>query len=206
MQNNQNLSRYNGVAITLHWVLAIAFVLMLASGLALEELDLDKAFKFNLFQWHKSLGVLVLLTVGLRVLWRLFHKPPALPESFKRLDVISAHLGHLALYTAMIIMPLSGWVIVSSSSTGLPTYVFGLFQWPHIPDLAGNKEIHHNAAEIHEIVAWIFMALIGLHVAAIVKHKVSDKINIMPRMLPTCCHHKKCCQSEDTKSCCHHNE
>jgi len=175
-------TRYHSIAIILHWVMAICFMLMLCSGLVMTELELDKSFIFSLYQWHKSLGVLLLMAFFLRITIRLLFKPPALPKSFKALDMKAAKLGHWALYAAMIIMPISGWVIVSSSVYGLPTIVFNMFEWPHIPNIQGNLGIGDAAGEVHEIVAYIFIMLIVVHIGAVIKHKIFDKENLLTRM------------------------
>lgn len=179
---NTSATRYHSAAIILHWVMAVAFILMLASGLTMEYIELDKQLKYQLFQWHKSLGVLLLVAVALRIAVRLWQKPPALPALFKRWEVIAAHLGHLGLYAAMIIMPLSGWAMVSSSPYGLPTYVFGWFEWPHIPGLAANDAINGGAKTVHWLGAWAFLALLAAHVGAVIKHYLFDRENLLRRM------------------------
>lgn len=178
-------SRYTIIAMILHWVMAIAFFLMLGSGIAMVNFEIDPSFKFNLYQWHKSLGVLLLITFFLRVAWRLWNKPPALPQSFKKLDVIGAKLGHLGLYALMIAMPLSGWVMVSSSVYGLPTIVFGWFEWPHISALSGNEIVNTISKNAHWIMSWIFIAMIAIHILAVIKHYKVDKENLLTRMIPT---------------------
>jgi len=183
MPDKASKNRYDAVAITLHWVMATAFLLMLASGIAMVNFDfVPQSLKFNLYQWHKSLGVLLIFAFGLRILWRLFHKPPTLPETFKKLDRIGAHLGHWGLYALMIAMPISGWIMVSSSVYGLPTIVFGWFEWPHITSLSGNESVNMLAKRSHEIMAWVFIALITIHVLAVIKHAVVDKENLLKRM------------------------
>ena len=175
--------RYTRVAVALHWIMAVAFFLMLGSGLYLEFVpNIEQALKFNLYQWHKSLGVLLLMAFVLRLGWRLFHKPPALPESIKGLERKAAHAGHWGLYAFMIIMPFSGWLMVSSSVYGLPTVVFGWFTWPHIPNLTGNKGVSDLAHEVHETGAYLFILLILGHIAAVIKHAIVDKHNLLPRM------------------------
>lgn len=81
-------TRYHSAAIILHWVMAVAFILMLASGLSLEYVDFEahfetvdaaKDFKYQLFQWHKSLGVLLLMAVVLRIAVRLWQNRPPCP-------------------------------------------------------------------------------------------------------------------------------
>jgi len=175
-------TKYDRVAVTLHWVMALAFFAMLGSGLSFDNIPMSQSFKFNMYQWHKSLGVILLIAFFIRIGWRLFHYPPKLPDKLSKLDKIGSKFGHWALYGAMIIMPLSGWAMVSSSSYGLPTIVFEWFTWPHIPDIAGNKMINGLAKDTHEIVAWIFIALIIVHVGAVIKHAKFDHINLLKRM------------------------
>jgi cytochrome b561 len=179
---HSDAQRYHGLAIALHWIIALAIILMLASGLVMKEMELAKDVKFQLYQWHKSLGVLVLCAVLLRVVVRLLTHPPALPARMKLWERKAAGLGHFALYGLMLAMPLTGWAVVSSSVYGLPTMVFGWFEWPHIPGLAGNEMLHDLAEELHENFALLMMFVIAVHLAAVVKHYVVDKENLLPRM------------------------
>jgi cytochrome b561 len=155
---------------------------MLGSGLAMENLDLDKSLKFTLFQWHKSLGVLLLCTFFLRLAKRLFAERPALPASIPPREQKLAQWGHRALYFWMIALPITGWFIVSASVIGLPTVVFGQFVWPHIPNIAGNHQIEEIAESLHVGLAYTFIGLIFIHIAAVVKHAIRDKENLLPRM------------------------
>ncbi len=175
--------RYHALAIALHWVMALAFLCMLASGLTMtEEGLLNQSQRFALYQWHKSLGVLLLGAFVLRLAVRLLARVPALPGHMKPLERKAAALGHFALYAVMLAMPLSGWLMVSASPYGLPTIVFGWFEWPHVPNVAANHAVEEAANEAHELLAYFFMALIGVHVAAVVKHAKFDRINLLPRM------------------------
>lgn len=174
--------RYTGVAIILHWVMAVAFFLMLGSGLVMAYGDLPKGDLFRLYQWHKSLGVLLLLAFALRIGWRLVARPPALPGYFPPWEAIAARLGHWGLYFCMVALPLSGWAMVSASVYGLPTIVFGLFEWPHIPGLAGDAAAEAAAKTAHTALAILFGLLITVHLAAVAKHLVADRDNILARM------------------------
>lgn len=175
-------TRYSSVAIILHWVMAVAFILMLSSGLTMEYLEISKELKFNLYQWHKSLGVLLLAAFVLRVIWRVMHKPPFLPLSMPRAERLAAKAGHFLLYFCMLVVPLAGWTMVSASVYGLPTIVFGWFEWPHIPNIAGNEAIGGFAKTIHKYLAWAFGVLILGHIAAVLKHAVIDNENLLTRM------------------------
>ncbi|MCB9963393.1 MAG: cytochrome b [Rhodospirillales bacterium] len=176
------VKRYHSFTIILHWIMALAFFLMLGSGVAMENFDLDKSLKFQLFQWHKSGGVLLLMAFFLRLAVRFATRIPPLPELIPALERKASKAGHYALYAVMFLLPFSGWAVVSSSSYGIPTVVFNLFEWPHIPGLQGNKDVHEFAEEGHTVLAIIFALLIFGHIAAVVKHAVVEKENLLKRM------------------------
>ncbi len=177
------VQRYHSTVIILHWVMALCFILMLASGLFFQfDLIADKSLKFKMYQWHKSLGVLLMFALVLRVAARLMFKAPKLPNKIPKKDQVLSKLGHLAMYGFMIAMPVTGWVMVSSSPYGLPTVVFDMFTWPHIPGLASDTEINSLSKFGHKWLGWAFIALIILHVAAVVVHLKKEKINLLKRM------------------------
>lgn len=177
-----NPKRYNSTIIVLHWIMALAFFLMLGSGITLEYIELEKSFKFELYQWHKSGGVLLLLAIVARIFVRIISTNPKLPANFTKIEVTTAKLGHYALYLAMIAMVGSGWVMVSSSSYGLPTIVFGWFEWPHIPNLTGNKDLNQLSKVVHFYGFITFAILILGHIGAVVAHYKKENINLVKRM------------------------
>ena len=89
----------------------------------------------------------------------------------------------MGFYAVMILLPLSGWVMVSASPIGLPTMWFGLFEWPHLP-VASSAQTAGGASEAHEILAYIGLLLFGLHVAGALKHHFFDRDDVLVRMLP----------------------
>lgn len=175
-------SRYNRFAILLHWVMALAFIGMIVVGFIMSYAELDKPLKFQLYQWHKSAGVLLLIAFFVRIIWRQLSRLPTLPASISARERMLSKLGHFALYAAMIAMPLTGWLAVSTSVYGLPTIVFGWFEWPHIPGVEGNKLWHEIAEVAHLVIAVGFILLVFVHVAAVIKHARKDNINLLPRM------------------------
>jgi cytochrome b561 len=182
--------RYSGVAITLHWAIAAAILALLGSGLWMTDAikaPETQATAFAAYQWHKSLGLTVLTLSLLRLVWRLFNPPPPLPQGMGLLARMFAHGTHATFYVLMIGMPLIGWAMVSASVFGLPTIVFGLFEWPHIPMLASLEdkvpvEVALKAA--HRTGAYLMIALLILHVAAALKHHFVDRDHVLARMLP----------------------
>lgn len=174
--------RYAGAAVFLHWTMALAFTLMLLSGLAMTTFGLERKLLFQMYQWHKALGVLLLLAFFARAGVRLLARPPAMPVFMARWEMTAAKLGHAALYACMILMPLSGWLLVSSSKYGAPTLVFGWFSWPHVPGIGGNTFINDIASQAHWLLAIGFAVAIAAHLAGTFKHAVLDRHSIVPRM------------------------
>lgn len=174
--------RYNSIIIVLHWVMSLAFFMMLSSGIYMGYFDIEKSLQFQIYQWHKSGGVLLLIAIVLRLIVKLATKAPPLPSSFKKIEITSAKLGHYALYIAMITMVSSGWIMVSSSVYGLPTIVFGWFEWPHIPNIAGNETMSYLSKEIHFYGFITFIILILGHIGAVILHYKKEKVNLVNRI------------------------
>jgi cytochrome b561 len=180
--------RYSTVAILLHWTIAAAIVAQVASGLwmvrAIHSAG-SQAAAFHAYQWHKSLGLTILVLSLLRLCWRLANPPPPLPTSMTRLQRRAARTMHGLFYALTLGIPLVGWLMVSASPLGLPTMVFGLFEWPHVPWLAGlGSSVEVALKTAHRAMAYALIGLLVLHVAAALKHHLSDRDDILARMLP----------------------
>jgi cytochrome b561 len=184
------MSRYSFGAMLLHWLMALMIVGLFVAGLWMHEAIHEpetKAQAFKVYQLHKSAGLMVLLLTLLRLAWRFLHKPPALPVHMKSWERLLARLSHVGFYVLMLAVPLSGWAMVSASPFGLPTIIFGLFEWPHIGPLAAieNKApVEHLFKEAHELLAFSMIGLLLLHIAAALKHHFIDKDDVLARMLP----------------------
>lgn len=179
--------RYDAVAILLHWLVAVGVVAQIAIGLAMTQLPLTPARQFPLYQMHKSIGITVLAVVLLRVAWRLTHRPPPLPDTMPLVERRFASAAHLVLYGLLVGLPLTGWAVVSASPYNIPTVLYGLVPWPHLPVLS---TLHDKApveavlATIHSFGGWFLAALIGVHAAAALRHHVLLHDAVLWRMLP----------------------
>lgn len=174
--------RYNAFAVALHWAMAVAIIGMLIGGFVMTSEILDKSLRFTMIQWHKALGVLMLLAIAARLVLRLATHPPALPNYMMGWERTAAGLGHIALYALMLIMPITGWLMVSSSQYGLPTLVFGWFTWPHLPGVAADDAVNGAAKALHYYAAFAFIAVIASHLAGTVKHIWMDGHALLYRM------------------------
>lgn len=181
-------SRFTWVAIVLHWTIGLGILGMLAMGLAMTHAPIAPAQKFGLYQLHKSVGITILFAVGLRVLWRFTHRPPALPDDMPAWEKGAAAGTHVALYALMIGMPLVGWLLVSASPLNLPTLLYGRLPWPHIPVTAW---FGWNKQQASAILAWLhawggyaLIALFLLHAGAALRHHLVLRDGVLRRMIP----------------------
>ena len=170
---------YTKTAKSLHWLMAILLFGLLALGFYMSDLPLSPD-KLKFYSWHKWAGVTAFLLLAFRLIWRVTHRPPALPVSMPKFMQFAAHAGHLALYGLMIAIPLSGWLM--SSAKGFQTVYFGLLPIPDLLDK--NKELGDLLKSVHESLNLLFIAVLLGHIGAALKHHFIDKDDILTRMLP----------------------
>ena len=174
----QESQKYNVVSRLLHWGLATLFIGMLCLGLYMSDIEFSP-FSVKLYGWHKATGVVILFLVAFRIYWRYTHRVPKLPEDMRPIEKRLAHLGHLALYVLMVAMPLSGWLM--SSAFGSKVSIYGLFTAPSI--MGKDKEMASFFHEAHEVIAYLFIAVIVGHVLAALYHLFIRKDGVLHRML-----------------------
>lgn len=170
-------TRYSPPAIALHWLMALGIIAMLAIGFTLDSFALPT--KFQLIQFHKSLGLTILLLAVLRLTWRFTNPAPMLPPTMPTWQKAIAHASHWLLYALMFLMPLSGWVM--SDFAGYHPSLFGL----QIPILVEHDPASAKIlAQRHGQMAWLLVALLAAHVGAALYHHFVQKDDILRRMLP----------------------
>lgn len=171
-------TRYSGLAIALHWLMALAILGMLGVGLWMTDLK-NSPTKIEVYTWHKWVGLTVLALAAIRLIWRVYRKPPpALSAAAWQQRAASA--THGLMYALMLAMPLSGWL--QNSASGFPLTWFGLFKVPAL--VARDKAAFAFWQSTHEWLAYSLIALITLHIAAALKHQLIDRDQTLRRMLP----------------------
>lgn len=174
-----NAERYSRSAIALHWTIALLLMFQLGLGWHMTSMARG-AQTYAAFQFHKSIGITILLLSALRVGIRLLKPRPA-PIKTGLFAGLLAKLVHLGLYVFMIAGPLTGWLVVSSAKVAIPTRLYGVVPWPHLPLANGWNDI---AVESHQALAWIGLGLISVHFAGAVRHHGFDQgENVIGRMV-----------------------
>lgn len=170
-------SKYPSPMRIMHWFMAFLLLAMIALGWRMSELDGEDLMRMKLYELHKSFGVTLLALVLLRLAIRLASALPKLPDGINPFEAKAAKLAYVLFYILMIAIPVSGYSM--STLFGFPVKWFG-YELPRL--LAVDKILARDVAEWHEIMAYSLLALVIAHVAGAVKHKIKDKINLLPRM------------------------
>lgn len=179
--------RYSHGAILLHWLIAAAFAFQIGLGW---RMDAPRGpSTFAVYQLHKSVGITILLLTLIRIAWRLARPAPAFPSTMSGLERRLATAVHAGFYIVLLALPLTGWMLVSSSSTAIPTYLYGVLSWPHMPgveSLAPSAKAGVNAVSAfgHHALVIIAYVLLFLHVAGALKHQFYERGDDLGRMLP----------------------
>jgi cytochrome b561 len=179
MPNAGSQTRYTAVAQTFHWIIAALIITQFTLAWMADDLPLGLR-KLALLARHKSIGMTVLVLAVLRLLWRLFNRPPALPAGMSAPEVLLARATHIAFYVLLFAMPLTGWLM--SSAKNYSVSWFSLFTWPNL--IAPNEQAFAWLKSTHDTLSWLLLALSILHVLAALKNHFWNKDDVLRRMLP----------------------
>ena len=161
----------------LHWLTAILVFGLLALGLWMVELPFGLP-KLQAYAWHKWIGLSVLVLTIARLAWRWHARPPALPATVTAWERRIAPFAHGALLALLIALPLSGWLM--SSAGGVAVYWFGVVP---LPDLVPRDQgLFERLRTLHHWLAWALMAVLALHLAAVVRHDMLRRDGVFRRM------------------------
>jgi cytochrome b561 len=144
-----------------HWVSAVLVIGMLVLGAYMVQLVENPAVRFDLTQTHKSIGVAVLALTVMRLCLRAL---ATAPDHERAPLFLAAKATHASLYALLLLLPLSGWLMATTTPVRVPTIVLGLFTLPY--PLAPDLQTYRLAHAIHVTAAILLALLVFLHSAA----------------------------------------
>jgi cytochrome b561 len=163
----------------LHWFMAACILSMLFIGVGMVSTVAPKYL--TLVHIHKSLGIAILVLVVIRLALRFYYGAPALPTDLPMPIKLAAELSQYVLYALMIAMPLIGWGMLSATSH--PVILFSGVNLPAI--LPVNPNLYSLLRRAHYLLAFAFFALILMHIAALLFHKLVRKDGVFETMKPS---------------------
>lgn len=165
MRNNSAVARHTRTAIALHWAIALLLFGELALGWWM--LGVPKSppgVRAGWYNVHKTAGIVIALAVLARIVWRASHREEDI-AAMAPWQRVASQVAHGLMYACMLVMPVAG--LAGSMFTSYPIRFFGVVlpvwqrDWPAAKALM---------SDVHEAVAWIFVLLIAMHVAAALWH------------------------------------
>jgi cytochrome b561 len=170
---------YPATSKLLHWLVAVCVLTTAPVAIAMTRVSKGPTQDI-LYNFHKSLGILILILMILRLVNRLAAGAlTAAPEIEPWQKTISS-VVHTSLYVLLVAMPIVGYI--ANSAYGAPTPFFGLFGLP--PLLGKNEALATQLFTIHRWVGWFLIFLVLMHVSAALYHHFIRGDSVLKRMLP----------------------
>lgn len=169
---------YTATARALHWIVALIVLGMIPAGKIMVEEGLARGLQDALFLFHKNAGVIVLLLMIVRLVWRWLNPPPPLPASVPVWQARAAHLTHVLLYALIFVMAISGYVRVIAG--GFPLELPDALGLPRL--LPKVESLGNAASTVHYLAHYAVIALIALHVGAALFHGIVRRDGVFSRM------------------------
>lgn len=176
-------NRLSHITISLHWVIALTIIAMIAIGLYMSETE-----SYSLYPIHKSIGVSIFIIIMIRVVWRIYNGWPEPASNYKKWEQTLSKIVHYVLITGTVLIPISGMVMSAMGGHGISVFGFELIARnpnPLNPEkvIPINETLAGIGHETHEIVSYIMIVAITLHFAGALKHHVIDGDGTLRRML-----------------------
>ncbi len=172
--------RYSNTNQVLHWLTAACMLAILPLAWVMTNASEQMPGRDALFNWHKTLGGVVLLLTAFRVIWRFRDGPPPYPPQVAKWDQTLAHAVYWLFFLTLLWMPITGEAMTLFGTH--PTVLFNVFPTPQI--FPPNKAISGAFAQLHNAGQWAVYALLALHIGAVAVHLMWGKDGVLGRMLP----------------------
>lgn len=176
--------RYTLVQRLLHWLLALLVIPALGVGLTLGWLGFEgtkEAFGGEvtnaLYTGHKTVGVLILSLMTLRLGLRLILGTPPPVPTLTWFERVASRAVHDLLYLVLLALPVVGWLATAAGG-----YPVQFFAWTLPGLIAKDKALSETLFQLHGILGWTLLALLALHIGAALMHWLIKRDGVMRRM------------------------
>lgn len=170
---------YKPTARALHWLVALLLVATIPAGVIMVQEGLSRGVQDSLYLLHKNVGVLILVLVIVRIIYRTANPPPPMPSVVSPSQRRIAEAVHILLYVLLIVMSVSGYVRVSAG--GFPIEMLDAIGVPRLPK---SEPVANFAKAVHFWARFALIGLIAAHVGAALYHGIVKKDGVFSRMWP----------------------
>ena len=175
MRLTNNLTEYGLISKIFHWLSAAVLVIQIPLGFYLVGLEFDEK-RLSIENIHIILGLSIFyITIG-RLTYKLFNPTPRLNNSLFIGQRMIAKINHVFLYLSILIITTSGALKKLFSGEILNVFFFTI-------EIKDNFELAELFYDIHIIGNYTLIALVLLHIFAVIIHKIIFKENLLKRIL-----------------------
>ncbi len=178
----QAIVRYSLTLRVLHWISAVAVVILIPTGLWMVSrgsANLWDALTNTLYAWHKAIGFITLWLIVARLCTRLRQQTPDYGEQLSPRTRIVVKVAHGLMYLLLICVPLLGWAGI----TAYPALdTIGGYNLPALPFIPKSEALAKQIFDVHGVLAMTLGVFALGHIVAVFKHAFIDRDNIFQRM------------------------
>ncbi len=175
MTITNSLTEYGIISKFFHWLSAAVLIVQIPLGFYLVDMDFSEK-RLTVESIHVTLGLSIFYLTIFRLIYKTFNPTPDLQNSIFLGQKIIAKLNHIFLYMVILIITISGALKKLYNGEELDIFIFNL-------EIKDNFELAEIFYEIHIVGNYILIALITLHIFAVIIHKLLFKENLLKRIL-----------------------
>ena len=170
-----SLTEYGSISKIFHWLSAAVLLIQIPLGFYLVNLDFSEK-RLTAESVHVILGLSIFYLTLFRLFYKLFNPTPSLGNNIFPGQRLIAKLNHILLYLSILIITISGALKKLFNGEMLDLFLFDL-------EIKDNFELAELFYEIHILSNYTLIALISLHIFAVIIHKVVFKENLLKKIL-----------------------
>ena len=175
MHVKNTLTEYGLISKLFHWISALLLFIQIPLGFYLVDLDFGPE-RLSIENIHVVVGLSIFYLVILRLISKIINPNPKLEPSIFKGQRFLAKLNHVLLYVTILSITISG--ILKKLFNGETLVI--VFKKIRIED---NFELSEIFYDIHVFSNYLIIALITLHIMAVIIHKFLFNDNLLKKIL-----------------------
>ena len=175
MHSRDTVTEYSLISKLLHWASAIILFVQIPLGFYLVDLDFGPE-RLNIENIHVLVGLSIFYLVIIRLINKIISTSPKLEPSIFKGQKLLAKSNHLLLYVTILSITISG--IFKKLFNGETLVIF--FREIQIVE---NFEVADFFYDIHIFSNYLLIALIIIHILAVIVHKLFFGDNLLKKIL-----------------------
>ena len=175
MRLTNSLTEYGSISKIFHWLSAAVLLIQIPLGFYLVDLDFSEK-RLTIESIHVILGLSIFYLTLLRLIYKLFNPTPSLGNNIFPGQRLIAKLNHILLYLSILVITTSGALKKLFNGEMLDLFLFDI-------EIKDNFELAEIFYDIHILSNYILIALISLHIFAVIIHKLLFKENLLKKIL-----------------------